>query len=193
MTTGPTAGPALTWMAWQAKRRPANRRVAVLPGPQSGDRSFARPRAHHRTAGASYHRAGRPSERHIAGGASGPGTTAEAPRIRTQRVTEMSTPRTVNEPGQRVGGGVTPPRLVTKREPEYAPEARALKIEGKVVLQVTVDVDGSARDIQLKQGLGFGLDEAAATAVSQWRFAPGARGGEPVPVLATIEVNFRLL
>ena len=118
---------------------------------------------------------------------------AEAQRIRTQRVTELSKPRTVNEPGQRVGGGVTPPRLVTKREPEYAPEARALKIEGKVVLQVTVDVDGSARDIQLKQGLGFGLDEAAATAVSQWRFAPGARGGEPVPVLATIEVNFRLL
>jgi TonB family protein len=93
----------------------------------------------------------------------------------------------------RVGGGVTPPKLLFKSEPEYAPEARALKVEGNVVLQVTIDVDGSARDIKLKQGLGYGQDEAAASALSKWKFEPGARGGVPVPVTATIEVNFRLL
>ncbi len=61
-----------------------------------------------------------------------------------------------------------------------------------MVLQVTIDVDGSACDIKLRQGLGYGLDEAAAAALSKWRFEPGTRG-VPVPVAATIEVNFRML
>jgi len=43
------------------------------------------------------------------------------------------------------------------------------------------------------KSLGFGLDEKAAEAVSQWQFKPGTRGGAPVPVEATVEVNFRLL
>jgi len=120
-------------------------------------------------------------------------TTAEAQRIRAQRVADLSRPLTASEPSVRVGGGVTPPKLLFKSEPEYAPEARALKVEGNVVLQVTIDVDGSARDIKLKQGLGYGQDEAAASALSKWKFEPGARGGVPVPVMATIEVNFRLL
>jgi TonB family protein len=119
--------------------------------------------------------------------------TAEAQRIRAQRVADLSRPLTVSQPSVRVGGGVTPPKLLLKIEPEYAPEARALKIEGQVALQVTIDVDGSARDIKLMKGLGYGLDEAAALALSKWKFEPGARGGAPVPVMATIEVNFRLL
>jgi len=43
------------------------------------------------------------------------------------------------------------------------------------------------------RSLGLLLDDAAVDAVSQWKFAPGTRGGQPVPVIATIEVNFRLL
>jgi len=61
------------------------------------------------------------------------------------------------------------------------------------VLQVTIDVDGSARDIKLQKGLGYGLDETAVSALSQWKFEPGTRGGVPVKVVATIEVSFRLL
>jgi TonB family protein len=119
--------------------------------------------------------------------------TDEAQRIRAQRVANLSRPLTASEPGVRVGSGVTAPKLLVKREPAYTPEARALKIEGNVVLQVTIDIDGSARDIKLQKGLGYGLDEAAAAALSRWRFEPGTRGGVPVPVAATIEVDFRTL
>jgi hypothetical protein len=38
----------------------------------------------------------------------------------------------------------------------------------------------------------FGLDQEAVKAAGQWRFAPGTRFGEPVPVLITIELQFTL-
>ena len=122
--------------------------------------------------------------------------SAEAQRIRAQRVAELSRPLTMRDTGlqiSRTGSGTVPPKLLVKRESAYTPEARALKVAGTVLLQVTIDVDGSARDIKLQKGLGYGLDEAAAAALSKWRFEPGTRGGVPVEVMVTIEVNFRLL
>jgi outer membrane biosynthesis protein TonB len=47
--------------------------------------------------------------------------------------------------------------------------------------------------MQVTQPLGLGLDEAAIRAVSQWKFDPGTKDGQAVPVIATIQVNFRLL
>lgn len=92
-----------------------------------------------------------------------------------------------------VGGGVTRPRLIRRVEPDYSEEARKAKWEGVVVLVIVVAPDGKPRNIQVVQSLGMGLDEQAVEAVSQWRFDPGRRGGEPVPVRARVEVSFRLL
>jgi TonB family protein len=93
----------------------------------------------------------------------------------------------------RVGNGVTAPALLEKVEPEYSEEARAAKYQGTVVVAVTIDTDGTAQDMKIVRGLGLGLDEKALQAISQWKFKSGARDGQPVPVMATIEVNFRLL
>ncbi len=86
-----------------------------------------------------------------------------------------------------------PPKLVNKVEPEYSEEARIAKYQGTVVLQVVIGPDGAAHNIQVKRSLGLGLDQKAAEAVMQWQFSPGMKDGSPVPVAATIEVNFRLL
>jgi periplasmic protein TonB len=93
----------------------------------------------------------------------------------------------------RVGGGVTAPMLVFKREPEYSEVARAAKYQGTVTLYVEIGPDGQARNIRVLNSLGLGLDEKAIDAVSQWQFRPGMKAGVPVTVAATIEVNFRLL
>ena len=58
---------------------------------------------------------------------------------------------------------------------------------------VVIGPDGLAHNIQVAKGLGLGLDQKAADAVQQWLFSPGMKDGSPVPVAATIEVNFRLL
>jgi TonB family protein len=93
----------------------------------------------------------------------------------------------------KVGGGVTPPRLTDKQEPEYSENARWALHQGAVVLRIAVDIDGLPKDIQLVRSLGYGLDEKALEAVQTWRFEPGQQNGAPVPVCAQIEVNFRLL
>jgi TonB family protein len=93
----------------------------------------------------------------------------------------------------RVGGGVSAPVLLFKKEPEYSEEARKAKYQGTVLLYIEVDPSGKATNIRVQHSLGLGLDEKAIEAVRQWKFKPGYKDGRPVTVAATIEVNFRLL
>jgi len=104
--------------------------------------------------------------------------------------TERATPQLSGDVF-RVGGGVTPPVLVSKVEPVFSDEARAAKVDGTVVLYTEVGPDGAAHNLRVLHGLGYGLDEHAIEAVQQWRFQPGMKDGRPVTVAATIEVNFR--
>jgi len=92
-----------------------------------------------------------------------------------------------------VGGGVSQPAVLYKVDPEYSEEARKAKYSGTVLLQLVVDVDGKAKNIKVVKGVGLGLDEKAIEAVQKWKFSPGKKNGQPVPVFATVEVNFRLL
>ncbi|MGD1095399.1 MAG: energy transducer TonB [Bryobacteraceae bacterium] len=93
----------------------------------------------------------------------------------------------------RIGGGVSPPAVLHKVEPEYSEEARKAKWQGTVVLELVVDANGHPRDLRVMRALGLGLDQKAIEAVEKWTFKPGMKDGKPVPVIATIEVNFRLL
>jgi len=93
----------------------------------------------------------------------------------------------------KIGGGVSPPSILYKVEPEYSEEARKAKFQGTVLLFVIVDEKGNPRDIKIIRPLGLGLDQKAVEAVEKWKFSPGKKDGKPVPVQAQIEVNFRLL
>ena len=93
----------------------------------------------------------------------------------------------------RIGGGVSMPSIIHKVEPEYSEEARKAKWQGTVTLNVIVDETGHARNIQVSQSLGLGLDQKAMEAVEKWLFKPGLKDGKPVAVYATIQVTFHLL
>jgi len=93
----------------------------------------------------------------------------------------------------RVGGGVKAPSLTSKVEPQYTEEGRAGKVQGVVILQVDIDPQGMAQNVEVIGSLEPGLDQKAIEAVRQWRFNPGTKDGQQVTVRATIEVNFRLM
>lgn len=93
----------------------------------------------------------------------------------------------------KIGEGVTAPTVASKAEPKYTKEARAAKIEGKVVLKMIIKSNGRADQIHVAQSLDQGLDANAVKAIQKWHFNPGKKDGKPVSVAATIEVNFKLL
>ena len=94
----------------------------------------------------------------------------------------------------RPGNGVTIPRVLREVKPQYTSDAMRAKVQGTVLLECVVRPDGSVGDVQILRSLDgvFGLDQEAIKAAKQWRFAPGTRLGEPVPVLVTIELTFTL-
>jgi len=92
----------------------------------------------------------------------------------------------------RVGGGVSAPIPTYRVEPEFTPEARQAKFQGTVLVSIVVGADGRTRDIRVLRPVGMGLDQNAVEAVKKWRFEPAKKDGRPVPVYATIEVEFRL-
>ncbi len=93
----------------------------------------------------------------------------------------------------KIGGGVSQPLLISKVEPEYSEEARKAKWQGTVEMQIVVDEHGMPKEMKVTRALGLGLDQKALEAVAKWRFKPGMKDGKPVPVIATVQVNFRLL
>ena len=90
------------------------------------------------------------------------------------------------------GEGVTPPRVVPKLDPRYTREARRAMVQGTVLLEVVVDELGAPARISVLSPLGFGLDERAVEAVSQWQFQPGRKDGQAVETATTVSVDFRL-
>jgi len=74
---------------------------------------------------------------------------------------------------------------------DYTEQARREGVAGEVVLEIVVRRDGSVGDVNVVRGLPAGLNERAALAVRQWRFAPARRFGSPVDVIVEVAVEFR--
>jgi TonB family protein len=92
-----------------------------------------------------------------------------------------------------VGGPVKAPQIINMTKPSYTQEAKAAKIEGIIILEAVVQKDGSVGQIDVKRGLGYGLDESAIHAIkNEWKFNPGTMNGKPVNVRVFLEVSFRL-
>ncbi|MEM7480511.1 MAG: energy transducer TonB [Acidobacteriota bacterium] len=99
-----------------------------------------------------------------------------------------------NEPARVWQGDpdLLPPRIVERVPPRYTADARKHRITGIVLLRALIDDEGLVEELEVLKGLPHGLDEAAKTAIRQWRFSPATRHGEPVAVYYNLTVNFTL-
>jgi TonB family protein len=86
----------------------------------------------------------------------------------------------------------TPVEVLFKPSADYTHEARAMGIEGEVVLEVAFGASGDVSIVRIVNRLGHGLDETAARAVAGIRFRPATRDGVPVAVRTLVHIEFRL-
>jgi TonB family protein len=90
------------------------------------------------------------------------------------------------------GPASTPVEITFKPNPVYTEEARSLKLEGEVLLEVSFSANGTLHVNRVVRGLGHGLDEAAIAAANKIRFKPALRGGQPVDSTAVVHVTFQM-
>ena len=90
------------------------------------------------------------------------------------------------------GPPTTSVEIISKPKPVYTDEARQLKLEGEVLLEVMFGANGQLQVNRVVRGLGHGLDESAVAAANQMRFKPAQRNGVPVDLTAIVHVVFQL-
>jgi len=103
------------------------------------------------------------------------------------------TARTTDSNGMSCSGpeGVSPGAILSQVPPVYPAKARKKHIEGQVLLQARIGVDGAVQDLSVISG-NPELTQAAIDAVRQWRYSPTLKDGTPVEVSTKITVNFTI-
>jgi protein TonB len=91
----------------------------------------------------------------------------------------------------RVGGQVQESKILRKVLPVYPELAKRARVESVVILEVNVDEEGNVTNIRVLKSHPL-LEQAAIEAVKQWKYSPTLLNNEPVPVVATVTVEFKL-
>jgi protein TonB len=90
-----------------------------------------------------------------------------------------------------VSAGVAVGLLMQKTAPAYPPLAKSAHVSGTVVIQATINKNGSVVNPRVVSGPTM-LRQAAVDAVKSWRYRPYLLNGEPVEVETTVNVVFAL-
>jgi periplasmic protein TonB len=91
----------------------------------------------------------------------------------------------------RLHRGIDAPNKIHDVMPVYPALARSAGAQGVVIIEATVDTQGDVVATKVLRSVPL-LDEAAVSAVRQWKYTPARLNGEPVAVLITVTVNFML-
>ncbi len=89
-------------------------------------------------------------------------------------------------------GNVTTVQVISHPVPAYTQEAKQLKIQGDVVLEVRFSADGRVHVIRVVRGLGHGLDEQAIRVAEETQFKPATRDGKAVDTTTYYRIDFQL-
>lgn len=123
------------------------------------------------------------------GRSGGQGHAVQTSGFGTQEVAQNS-PRVQRMDSGPASTGV---EITDKPNPVYTAEAKDLKIEGEVLLEVQFSANGQLHVNRVVRGLGHGLDEAAIAAANKMRFKPATHSGQAVDSTAIVHVVFQLV
>ena len=88
--------------------------------------------------------------------------------------------------------GKLPPHPIYSPSPEIG-SVTSHRLEGSVLLTVTVGTDGLIHDVKVEKSLDPALDQKAVETVQHWRFDPAIEDGKPIPFTMHIEVAMQVL
>ncbi len=95
-----------------------------------------------------------------------------------------------NQPA--INPATVPAEVTFKPVPIYTEEARKLRIEGEVLVEVRLGSSGQIQVLRVLRGLGHGLDENAVKAAEKVQFKPARRNGEATDTTAVLHILFQL-
>jgi len=84
------------------------------------------------------------------------------------------------------------PKPIIQIRPIYSEKCKKEKIEGTVILEVTVDEEGNVVKVQTLRSVHPDLDKAAKEAIKEWKYEQVIKDGKPVPAVFAVTVNFKL-
>ena len=90
-----------------------------------------------------------------------------------------------------IGGDVKAAHLISSVPPAYPSLARAQHIEGQVLVDALIDVNGRVSSMRVVSGPVL-LHQAAMDALKQWKYQAGTLDGKAVPMHLTVTIQFRL-
>jgi len=122
------------------------------------------------------------------GRSNGRGATVQTAGFGEQQITHAGAKQQQSE----AGPATSPVEILSKPNPVYTDEARKLRLEGEVLLEVMFGANGQLHVVGVVRGLGHGLDEAAVAATNKMRFKPAQHYNEPIDSTATVHVVFQL-
>jgi TonB family protein len=121
-------------------------------------------------------------------------TPAELARnLESMRAVRVQAPGTspASDSPVRIGGAVRQPIQLRKINPVYPPIALSARVQGVVILEVSLGADGLVTDARVLRSIPL-LDQAALDAVRQWQYQPTLLNGVPTPIVMTVTVPFTL-
>jgi TonB family protein len=105
---------------------------------------------------------------------------------------DVPAPPTVHARQAEAATKIVPAEILSKPLPVYTEEARKLKVEGEVLLEVVLESSGKLKVVRVVRGLGHGLDDAAVKAAEQIRFKPALQDGQPADSTAVLHIIFQI-
>jgi len=91
----------------------------------------------------------------------------------------------------RVSSTVQASRLIRKVDPVYPQLAKIARVEGTVIAEARVTESGIIDSLRIISGNPL-FFQSVMDAVKEWLYEPTLLGGEPIDIITTITVNFRL-
>ncbi len=87
--------------------------------------------------------------------------------------------------------GLSAPTATRKVDPAYPLQLMRDNVEGTVIVYAVIHANGSVGAVRVLRGVDDRIDPFASQAISQWKFRPATKNGEPVDVEATFQIPFR--